>query len=482
MNKKNLAVVLIILIAGMFYSLNIKPGQIGHLNDDAYYINAARWFAGVQTAQKELSSRSLGFAFLLVPVARVAGDSLLPFRMVSLLFTLASLWMIFLIFRKKTRANTFAAAGGVCFSILLLTAFNHMNLIFSTMVMSEEAYLFFSLLALWLFIRYENRDFSYRASFCQALSLAVLSYIRPEGFLMAFAVFVILVFSRRNRDALYTVFFFILLVLPLVTNSFGIGSSLDKYLNELLFPMLYAGPSAVLKTNSAYFLKDISAVSFFTEVIRSRMGIFEIYAALVVMAVILLGLWTAVRKRGKTASFRSVPSVFAVYFVLYTVFHMIWPAKGVRFVIPILPFIYYFFFSAIDFAVSGSSIVSRRKATVFFTTLILIVSAYQNYLILITPVPELFPETFAYVKSSNKKEDVFVSETADRFFLKTGVKTILPVVYTSPDDFYYFLIKKGVTRAALYRNLLLSTEYKEFPTPSAGGIKRYAMYVKNTWR
>ena len=127
-----------------------------------------------------------------MPVARAAGDSVWPFRIPSLIFTLSSLWLIYLIFRKKV-------SPAVYFSILLLTAFNYMNLIFSTMVMSEEAYLFFSLLAVWVFIRRENKDLSYGWIFFQALVLAVLSYIRPEGFLMAFAVFASLLIARRFR-------------------------------------------------------------------------------------------------------------------------------------------------------------------------------------------------------------------------------------------------------------------------------------------
>ncbi|MBA3066255.1 hypothetical protein KJ633_03490, partial [bacterium] len=480
MNRTNLAAGLIILAAGLMYSLNIKANQIGHLNDDAYYINAARWFAGVQAEQKELSSRSLGFSFLLVPAACIAGDSLLPFRITSLIFTLASLWLVYLIFRKR-------APPAVCFSVLLLTAFNHMNLIFSTMVMSEEAYLFFSLLAVWVFIRRENKGFSYGEAFFQALTLAALSYIRPEGFLLAFTVFTSLLAARRLRNALYSIFFFLLLVLPLVTNSFGIGSNLNKYMNELLFPMLYAGLPTVIKANFIYFLKEIPATAFFTEVIRSRMGIFEISASFLFTAVIFSGMYISVRGAGQKMSFRSTPSMMnflmALYLILYTAFHVIWPAKGARFIIPLLPFIYYFFFSAlmrwIPAVIPGKS---GRKVIGVLTALILMIFAYQNYLIFITPPRTLFPETFAYVKTGSVPDDIFVSESSERFFLKTGIKAISPSAYLTADDFYYSLITAGVTRAAFGRLPRLSTEYGEFPTPSASGIKRYAFYLENSAR
>ncbi|MFH2083950.1 MAG: hypothetical protein ABII20_01320, partial [Candidatus Omnitrophota bacterium] len=419
---KNSAAIIIIAFAALLYSLNIREGQIGHVNDDAYYINAARWFAGVQSEQKQLSSRSLGFSLLLAPVARAAGESLLPFRLVSLFFALASLWLVWLIFRTM-------ASPAVCFSVLLLVAFNHLNLIFSTMVMSEEAYLFFSLLALWVFVRRENKGFSYVWALLQALTLAALSYIRPEGFLLAFSVFAVLLIWRRYRDALYSVFFFILLILPLVTNSFGIGSSLNKYVNELLFPVFYAGLWTVIKTGFIYFLTEISAVAFFTEVISSRMGFLEIPAALIIAVIIVSGIHSRLKKNGSKISFRPVTALFALYLVLYTAFHMIWPAKGARFVIPILPFIYYFFFSAVGrwyavgifgrFRKKAFGVASSSAAGATVTALLLAIFAYQNYLILITPVPPLFPETFAYAKDSSKPEDVFVSESAERFFLKT---------------------------------------------------------------
>jgi len=484
-NRKKTAALIIIAIAGALYSLNIREGQIGHVNDDAYYINAARWFAGVQSEQKQLSSRSLGFSLLLAPVARASGEYLLPFRLVPLLFALASLWMVWLIFRKM-------ASPAVCFSVLLLVAFNHLNLIFSTMVMSEEAYLFFSLLALWVFIRRENKRFSYVWSLLQALTLAALSYIRPEGFLLAFSVFAVLLIWRRYRDALYSVFFFILLILPLVTNSFGIGSSLNKYVNELLFPVFYAGLWTVIKTGFIYFLTEISAVAFFTDVISSRMGFFELPAALIVAVVIVSGILSRLTKKGSKMSFRPVAALFALYLVLYTAFHMIWPAKGARFVIPILSFIYYFFFSAIErwyavgifgrFRKKAFGVASSSAAGATVTALILMMFAYQNYLILITPVPPLFPETFAYVKDSSKQGDVFVSESAERFFLKTGIKTASPPAYLTADDFYHFILSAGVTRAAFCGLPRLSTKYREFPTMSSAGIKRYAVYLQNAQR
>ncbi|MDO9513541.1 MAG: glycosyltransferase family 39 protein [Elusimicrobiota bacterium] len=473
---KNLAAIIIIALAALLYSLNIREGQIGHVNDDAYYINAARWFAGVQREQKQLSSRSLGFSLLLAPVARAAGESLLPFRLVSLFFALASLWLIWLIFRK-------IASPAVCFSVLLLAAFNHLNLIFSTMVMSEEAYLFFSLLALWVFIRRENKGFSYGWALLQALTIAALSYIRPEGFLLAFSVFAVLLIWRRYRDALYSVFFFILLILPLVTNSFGIGSSLNKYVNELLFPVFYAGLWTVIKTGFIYFLTEISAVAFFTDVISSRMGIFEIPASLIVIVIIVYGICSRLKKNGSKKSFRPVATLFALYLVLYTAFHMIWPAKGARFVIPILSFIYYFFFSALkQWTDAGICVKAGEKILIPVTSVFLCMFAYQNYLILITPVSPLFPETFAYVKDSSKQGDVFVSESAERFFLKTGIKTASPPAYLTADDFYHFILSAGVTRAAFCGLPRLSTKYSEFPTMSSAGIKRYAVYLQNAQR
>ncbi|MCD6311234.1 MAG: hypothetical protein J7M11_02130, partial [Elusimicrobia bacterium] len=281
------------------------------------------------------------------------------------------------------------------------------------------------------------------------------------------------------------------------------------------------GLPAVIKTNFIYFLKEIPAVAFFTEVLRSRMGVLEIPAALIIAVVLVKGLWVSVKKTDSGISSRPAPSMLspeksayggrslmmALYLILYIAFHIIWPAKGARFIIPILPFIYYFFFSAVEqwgmvglfgrfnkkvcgagaksavgvaFRQGGHSVSSVAGATV--TALLLAIFAYQNYLILITPPSKLFPETFDYVKKNSISEDIFVNESSERFFLKTGVKTVSPQAYLTADDFYYSLILAGVTRASFFRIAWLSTEYNEFPTSSAASIKRYAFFLKNPKR
>ena len=441
-----------LVLAALVYVANFNFQRIGYINDDAYYINAARWLAGAQRVQKDFSSRSLGFAFVLAPVAAVCGAGNTPFRIPSLIFSLASVYLAYLLFSTVAGEKT-------ALIIALMTAFNPLTVIFAPAVMSEETFLFFELLSIFLFMKYRTAGvFSPKKILFISLSLSFASFIRPEGFLLIACIVTALAVSGKRRDALYTAFFSLIFLLPVLIKSAGLGAGLDKYIDELFFPYFHGAGLSPLIKNAGYFAGEISYSVFLTEFARARLGGLKIIPEAAILTVLAAGFIKGNAEKGNASS-----AVIKTYTVMYLLFHIVWPSRGERFLIAVLPFLFFIFFGAVERA--------GKKAAAYSCAFFMLLFAWQDFLILDYRMPPLTPETFAFVKNRTPREAVFASDIQARFFLLTGRKTINPPVVFSADDFYYILAREKAEFVAMFNEKLLATEYA-FPTVVLSGLKR----------
>ncbi|MFC2061948.1 hypothetical protein ACFLUV_05495, partial [Elusimicrobiota bacterium] len=106
LKKYKILFFVIVSVSLIFYYLARNYDYIGSFNDDAWYANAARYMAGVQTENKRLTGRPLGYPVLLVPAARLFPDNISMLRYPSMLFILAVPFLIFYflkdIFKEKS--------------------------------------------------------------------------------------------------------------------------------------------------------------------------------------------------------------------------------------------------------------------------------------------------------------------------------------------------------------------------------------------
>ncbi|MCD6311238.1 MAG: hypothetical protein J7M11_02150, partial [Elusimicrobia bacterium] len=149
MKKINLShrVILIISLAAaaFFYTININRTQIGFINDDAHYVNAARWLAGTQTIQKRLNEFPLGYPLILTPAAKLFPQSLIIFKIFNIFLFLMMIPVLFGIFKNYLTKKELLF-------FLVLISLNPMTVSRSSLVMSDGAFLLISLIAFY-FIR-----------------------------------------------------------------------------------------------------------------------------------------------------------------------------------------------------------------------------------------------------------------------------------------------------------------------------------------
>jgi len=407
---KKLGLIIILAVAAVFYALNLNLYPAGHFNDDAYYINAARWFAGTQKVQKQLDLRSLGFPVLLAPVAAFFPENNFPFKMASAGFYLAAVVLLFFLFKGTLDKEKLLI-------LTALTALNPLVVRLSGTVMSEGAFLFFTVLSLYLLKECLRGAFSFGKIFLAGLSIAYLSFIRPEGFVFFSAVFIYLIVKKHYRTALYLTFFFLILLCPLLLDFFKLSRSIDKYVFEWSYSFFRGDALNLIFANAVFYLREFVSLFGLTE------GVGLLYFPLAGGILLFFGYGFLSGSQGKAAG------ILRIYIVLYLLFHIIWPARENRFLIGIIPF-------AILFFIYGLAKVGRRMMLAA-SAVILISYIYQNVSLCGKKVDRMSRETFKFARENLPENAVFIAEAPSRFFLRTGRKS-LPLFHSeSADDFFF---------------------------------------------
>jgi len=455
--KPELILFIIISAAAVVYILNFDFFAIGHFNDDAYYINAARWFAGTQGIQKFLTGSSLGFSFLLIPVAKLFPENNFPFILPSFFFSLGTLVLLYLLLKKKIGAK-------ITLILVLLTAFSPYFVRGSGVVMSEAAFLFLSILVLYLLEKYTGKSrISYAGIFFVALTLSLSSFVRSEGFILFFCIWVYFIISKSYREALYLLFFFIVLILAV--SRFNVETSVDRYIFGWSYPVFSMDFLKLLTRSSTYYLKNLTDMVFPTDFARTKAGNVEIVPAIVFFLVYAAGF--------SYAYFKKINPAVKIYLVLYLLVHIIFQSVGQRFLIGILPFLLLLFLSGV-----------RRfgeKAVFAVSGIILALFVTHDILMIRHMTLPLNPETFSFVRENTSPSAIFISNFSSRFFLYTGRKASPLPSHKYCDGYFNTILRKGAGYISLFDTGNLAGDC-DFPNSAFGPNRRTEKFVKDKKR
>ncbi len=446
MNKNHkILFFLIIAIALIVYILTIDLNYIGTYNDDAWYINAARYLAGVQSEQEQLSGRPLGYPMLLAPVAKLFPDSVFVFRITSLVFIVSILLILFYFLRDIFEPKDF-----LIYTALL--ALNQYFIILSGDVLSEIPYLLFTFTSIITFKNLHDREGNKILKiFLLSVSMAAMFYIRNQGiiFFAAFAVYFI--YKKKFRDLIYLTFFYLLLVSPLFLGMLP-GEVFDKYMFEIgetYGKSSFLGSAA---SNLLYYFK----LGLFTGIfgmINTGWNSFVfvdpivISVSVVIFLLILTGF--IFDKRNKYL----IP--VKLYVCFYLIVHVFWVNVSLRYLIPVLPFLLYYLIAGLN----------KTRKIFYFTFIILLFGVYVN-----TAVSMIVKsnsehnrgsyETFNWIKENTEKESILCSNFSERLYLNTGRKSLIISEFDSRDDFYYRLLKNKVDYIVMFSSDFIQKSYR----------------------
>ncbi|MCZ6680624.1 MAG: glycosyltransferase family 39 protein [Candidatus Poribacteria bacterium] len=305
------------------------------------------------------------FPFMLAAIIVPFGYNFLLMRMLMVAFATASMWLAYLIVRD--RSNRWIATG-----VMLSAAFSYPILFESTRILSDLPYMLFSLLAIRWIERYAQQSEPWRSKTGYiAIGLIVVSYFtRIVGVTLLAGTIAYLGLggtnlprSRANLKKAIAVS----VVLITVVSIWMARSALNqnRFPPELRQGLSYGKELFVTTTEDP----DASTIDWthLFERIRENEKYYEI-----LFANIILGKQRRIRARTEIrpdAGARAIAlillvgylvcafrnrSVLEYYTFFYLLIYILWPSRQrERFLVPIIPFLFYYFFHFLQWVMSG---------------------------------------------------------------------------------------------------------------------------------
>jgi hypothetical protein len=358
---------IIICLSAILALLRFDSLQIGISYDDAHYIILAESLSSKQGyqlinfphAQVERAFPP-GFPLLLTPLTFLFPGNYSILKLFSLILWLISIYLIYQLFSKRLSSPYLEI-------LITLVALNPLLIGTSVTVMSESAYLFFSLLALYLFdgvghalhpewVQGVTTSLNKKSGYKPDLRIIFISIlifytqmIRTIGIALFVAFIFYLLFTRRFREIAIPVTIFVIgtLIQRLIT-----GSLISTGYQSQVFNSSISEKIGQVFSNIIGYYNEVVSSSLFP-IFGSRLdSVLENYGLgfipfvfnIIILFLIAFGM------------FRTNPKLewMHLYFVIYVLGILaFWnPDVGsvkARFLIPILSFLYFYFLNGIKF-------------------------------------------------------------------------------------------------------------------------------------
>ncbi len=473
---------LLLLIPILFYYIwGLNDGWIPSA-DSAIYISLAKSiFSGQGYVYMGYPHVRYPFLFplILAPVVGLFGHNFMLMRLVVLLMGIGTLGMVFLLFK-----HILGQRWGLV--LMLLTGASRDYYFFCHHVLSDIPYTFFSLLALWYCVR-DLR--SSKKIFVLAGLILAAYFTRTVGIILLAAVLLYRSVEIRGKSA-QTVILVLIFLLPAGLWSYrsrtvsvkdqipvDLGETAN-YFDELFSRDLgdkereYIGINDLgrrMLRNSRYYRERATSL-----IIPYSLSF--AYENRLIPALLVVG-FIACWFKNRT--------VIEYYVFLYVLAYMLWPTfQGVRFYVPVLPFLLYYFLSGITVIIDcivrwlrfSAEIKDRvRWVPIVFVATVLLGAHLQtswgtvDYLrrkgYYWKPVKNFF-SSIQWITVNSGPEDVFIADRAPWVYLLSERKThgfarvddstevLRSILRKNPD----YIISSSVTDYRHYLDLVL-TDY-----------------------
>ncbi|MGK7391185.1 MAG: ArnT family glycosyltransferase [Candidatus Cyclobacteriaceae bacterium M2_1C_046] len=277
-----------------------------------------------------------GYPALVSVALKITGDSLQAVKIFNCLLFIGSVLLTYLLISRWINPVLGVVAAVFC-------ALNSHMLFYSSIMMSEVPYLFFSLLTLYFFINIRS-EFSIKDKYLYLtlLALVLTYYIRSLGVALLLGMLIHLLIQRKWKHSTFFVILFILMALPWSIRSSNLGGS--SYMNQL--KMVNPYQPALGEASTGDFIDRIgeNLVRYVTKEIPSAFypafdpeygkdaGAGDWLFGMVLIGFGIWGLWLIKQYR-----FLLLGYLLATFGIL-----MLWPQVwyGVRFIVPIIPLFY----------------------------------------------------------------------------------------------------------------------------------------------
>jgi len=474
------AIVIILSVLFWVFVLKIMPAQFTELGgDSAQYIILAQNIAqggGYEAVNYPQGGFFYhyppGFPLLLSGLIYFRGENIYLMHFLVALLAYLSLVFVYRMFREYT-------TGEKAFLATAFLATNSLFILYSTKhILSDVPYLFMSVLTLFFAVRYLRTEKALNsAGFFTLIALLLSYFMRYIGI----ALFLGLIFLFINNSggkkkaafisAGFIVPFALWQILGRVLNPESFSAySRQFYLIDPYRPYLgtiFTHPGHLILRfieGANYFYKTIGTVLF----PFSTQGASWFYntVSMAAVLIILFGFWLKLRQ-DKTC-------VFNYYFICYIFTIIIWPYREVdRFILPILPFVYFYFIIGLDEILSflfkdPARFIFCVTAASILTLNVLNLSS-QNWMRKLPSSARDFIAMHYWIKENTDKKEVLVSRKPTVSYFYTKHKSVIypftPDTEKIWQDFLKnnarYIIVDNFSKATYYYLLPVINKYKD---------------------
>ncbi|MBE9532155.1 MAG: glycosyltransferase family 39 protein, partial [Proteobacteria bacterium] len=308
------------------------------------------------------------FPLMLTPIVAFFGYNFMWMRLVGIAFALAALYVIKLYFTRRT-------SSAMAYVLVFLTGTSFFVLSISAEILPEAAYLFISILTLYLYEK--NMDKTFASPYARYLPvLAPLMYFTKFiGVTICFAVICVLLLrikSEAEERSAYIkklLYFILIGVVPFVVwfvrnNLYARGVSTYQ---SIMFQADYydsglgsAGVGAIFDRMIANITMYINEVpmTFLTYLdLRKAVSpaVLKGFLAVILILFLIGFIRDLIIKRG----------IKDFYTFFYLAILMVWPTYGsgdaLRYLVPLIPLFYYYFFRGFEVVISPGTFFTRGE-------------------------------------------------------------------------------------------------------------------------
>jgi len=365
---------IIICLSAILALFRFNSLQIGTSYDDAHYIILAESLANgegyklINFPRPQLERAfPPGFPLLLMPLTFLFPNNYSVLKLFSLVLWLASIYLIYKLFSKRLSSPYLEI-------LMTLVALNPLLIGTSVTVMSESAYLFFSLLALYLFdsvshsfniTTSSNEKSGYKPDL-RIIFISILIFytqlIRTIGIALFIAFILYLLFTRRFRETTIPIGIFLIgtLIQRVITGSLISTGYQSQVINSSIaekIGQMWSNVLGYFNETLAGSLIPIFGTRFTSFLSNYNLQFLPMVLNIIILLIILFGFILSIKKK----------SLLDFYFIIY-VFGILafWnPSVGsvkARFLIPVLPFLYFYFLNGLNFFIQKISRSNSRFA------------------------------------------------------------------------------------------------------------------------
>jgi len=278
-----------------------------------------------------------GYPVLISGIITVFGDSITIIKLFNGLLFLATLILLYFLILKLTGRISTAVI------VLLLLLLNSHLLRYSTMIMTEIPFLFFSIAGILAFLKIKMNESSWKNPwlYISLVLLIIAFYIKTSGVALIGGIVLYLIIIKEWKYALFFTISFILLAIPWQLRSQRLGGS--SYARQLLMVNPYRPEMGAANIGDfvdrfgnnvgRYISKEIPSTvfPFLKPNYRESSSSLQIILGILLFSLIFYGLWKLEEYKWLIVAYMA--GTFGIL--------LLWPDVwvGVRFLLPAAPFL-----------------------------------------------------------------------------------------------------------------------------------------------